>query len=103
MPHILENVLTRATTLHKPHFNQRSAQKVRGFQSYGSLNLGNFDTPNLRILRQNDIWVLTMWLGIKNTMWGKVVVSPQVRAMVSLVNLCLLVVRSCTKSVPTMH
>jgi hypothetical protein len=28
---------------------------------------------------------------------------PQIRAVMSLVSLCLLVVRLCTKNVPTMH
>jgi len=29
----------------RPHFNQRSANKVMGLQSHGSPNFGNFQTP----------------------------------------------------------
>jgi hypothetical protein len=49
---------------------------------------------------QNDIWVLVPWPCTKYTIRGKVVASPQVRAMVSLlshVNPWLLMARSCTK------
>jgi len=38
-----------------------------GLQSCGS--------PNLGVLRQNDIWVQTPWLDTENTIRGKVVAS----------------------------
>ncbi len=38
-----------------------------------------FRDSNLRVLGQNDIWVLAMWPGIKNTIRGKVVASPKSR------------------------
>jgi len=58
-----------------PHLNRRFAQKIMGFQSYKSLNFGNFGIPNLGVLRQNDIWVLAPWPSIKNTIMGKVMVT----------------------------
>jgi hypothetical protein len=74
-----------------------------GPQSCGSPNLRKFRDSNLGVLGQNDIWVLPLWLGINNTIRGEGGGFPQVRPMVSLVRLCLPVVRSCTKSAPTMH
>jgi hypothetical protein len=55
----------------RPHLNQRFAQDIMGLKSCGSPNFGNFGT------RQNDIWVLALWLGTKNTIRGKVVASPK--------------------------
>jgi hypothetical protein len=45
------------------------ASKVAGVQ------FQEFRNSNLGVLGQNDIWVLTPWLGTKNTIRGKVVVS----------------------------
>jgi hypothetical protein len=64
----------------RPHFNQSFAQKNMGFQSCKSLNFENFKnfrTPNLRVMRQNDIWVHALWLDIKNNIRGKVMASPK--------------------------
>jgi hypothetical protein len=58
----------------------------------------SFESP-----KQNDIWVLAPWPGIKNTIKGKGGGFPQVRVVVSLMNPCLLVACPCTKSVPSMH
>jgi len=63
----------------KPHFNQRSTQEFMGLQSCGSPNLGNFGTPNLGVLEQNDIWVQAPWPGIENIISEKVVASPKSR------------------------
>jgi hypothetical protein len=60
----------------RPHLNRRFAQEVIGFQTRRN---HNFKTLNLGILRQNDIWVLDLWPSIKNTIRGKVVVSPKSR------------------------
>jgi hypothetical protein len=57
------------------HLNRRSSQKNMGLQSCGGPNFGDFKTPNLGVLGQNDIWVLAPWLGPKITMRGKVVAS----------------------------
>jgi hypothetical protein len=42
-----------------------------GIRSCGSPNLGNFETPNLGILGQNDIWVQAMWLCTMNIIRGR--------------------------------
>jgi hypothetical protein len=47
--------------------------------------------------KKNDIWMLTSWPGAKNCIKGEGGGSPQVWAMVSLVSLCLPVVRPCTQ------
>jgi hypothetical protein len=54
------------------------------------LPLGKVGVP-----RQNDIWVLVLWLGIYNTIRGKVVVSPKYRPWwVLWVHVCLWRVRA---------
>jgi hypothetical protein len=60
-----------------PNFNQRFAQEIMGLQSCGSLNFKNFETPNLGVLGQNDIWVHAPWPNTENTIRGKAVVSPK--------------------------
>jgi hypothetical protein len=47
-----------------------------GLQNHDNPNLENFGTSNLGAPRQNDIWVLTLWLGIKNIIRGMVMVFP---------------------------
>jgi hypothetical protein len=71
------------------HFNQRSAHKIMGPQSCQSLSCGNSGTK----------WHLGASLVAKHRIYfkGEGGGFPQVWAMVSLVNLCLPVVRSCTK------
>jgi hypothetical protein len=71
------------------------------FQNCKSPNFENFETPNLGVLRQNDIWVQAPWPNTNNTIKGKVGGFPQVQAMGSLVSLCLPMVHSCTKSALT--
>jgi hypothetical protein len=41
----------------KLHLNQRLAQEITDLQNDGSPNFGNYWTPNLGVLGQNDIWV----------------------------------------------
>ncbi len=50
-----------------------------GLQSVESPNFENFRTPNLGVLRQNNIWVQPSWLIIENTIKGKVMASPKFR------------------------
>jgi hypothetical protein len=50
---IIGKLLTRAITL----LQTSSHLKVMGFQSHESPHFGNFMTPNLGLLGQNDIWV----------------------------------------------
>ncbi len=71
-----------------------------GLQSYGSPNFENFGTSNLGVLGQNDISPVAKH---KEYYKGEGGGFPQAQAMVSLVNLCLFMVRPCTKSAPTMH
>jgi hypothetical protein len=58
---------------------------------------------HVRVLGQKAIWMLIPWPTTKYIIKGKVVASPQVRAMVSLVSLNLPMVHLSTKSAPTMH
>jgi hypothetical protein len=51
-----------------------------GLQSCKNPNFENFMTPNLGIPKQNDIWVQAPWLGINNTIRGKVLASPKPRS-----------------------
>jgi hypothetical protein len=57
------------------HLNWRSEKNIMGLQSCKSPNFRNFETPNLGVLGQNDIWVLAPWPGIENTIRRKVVAS----------------------------
>ncbi len=61
----------------RPHLNPKSSQEVMGLQNGESSHFGNFGTPNLGVLRQNDIWVQTPWPCINNIIKGKVVASPK--------------------------
>jgi hypothetical protein len=58
----------------RPHLNRRFTHNVMGLQSCES---PNFETPNLGVPWQNDIWVLASWPGIKYTIRVKVVASPK--------------------------
>jgi hypothetical protein len=113
MSHNFEKILTRATT-----FLETSLQSEVYTQSYGPPKLQKsqfweFRESHLGGPKQNDIWVLALWPSTKNTIRGKVVASPQVWVVVSLVspclpvmslvNMCLPMVRMCIKGVPTMH
>jgi hypothetical protein len=77
VPHIFGKLSTRDTTLLQPSFNQRSTQEDMTLQNFESPNFGNFKTPNLGVLGQNDIWVQAPWLGTNNTIRGKVMTSPK--------------------------
>jgi hypothetical protein len=48
----LGNLLMKATTFLKPHFNRRFAQEVKSVQSEGSPNFKNFMTVNLGVPRE---------------------------------------------------
>jgi hypothetical protein len=71
----------------RPHLNRRSTQEVMGLKNRGSHNLG--------ILGQNNIWVQASWPGTKNTIRGKVMVSPKSKPWwVLWVHVCLWFVRA---------
>jgi hypothetical protein len=73
--HTVGKLSTRVTTL-----LWRSIQKVMGFQNHKNPNFENFETPNLGVLRQNDMWVQAPWPSTENTtIKGKVVASPKSR------------------------
>jgi hypothetical protein len=74
---LLERFQQRLQLFFRSHLNQRSSQKVMGLQNCGSPDLGSFGTPNLGVLRKNDIWVQVPWPGKKNIIRGKVMVSPK--------------------------
>jgi len=59
-----------------PHLNQRFAKKIMSLQSCDNPNFKNFETPNLGVLGQNDIWMWPPWLITDNSIRGKVVPSP---------------------------
>jgi hypothetical protein len=66
----------------------------------------NFDTfriPNLGDLKQNDIWMSAPMVNHKKYYKGEGDGFPQVWAVVSFMNLFMLVVRTCIKNVSTMH
>jgi hypothetical protein len=76
----------------RPHFNWKFAHKIMGPQSYVSFNFENFETPT---------W--ESWYKMTFECWHKIYYKgegdgfPHVRVVVSLVSLCLPVVRTCTK------
>jgi hypothetical protein len=82
----------------KLHLNQRSAHKVMGPQSYGSLNFGNFGTPRTKCHLDVDL-VERHKVYYKGESGG----FPQVRIVVSLVSPSLPVACPSTKSAQTMH
>jgi hypothetical protein len=75
VPHIVEKTLTKIQLCFRLHLNLRFAPKVMNLQSRKSPNFGNFETPNLGIPKQNDIWMQGPWPGTKNNIKGKVVAS----------------------------
>jgi hypothetical protein len=71
MSHTIEKFLMKLQLCLKPHLNQRFAQEVMGPQSNKRPNFGKFRTPNLGVLRQNDIWVQAPWPCTKNSIRGR--------------------------------
>jgi hypothetical protein len=67
----LERSWLRLQLCLKPHFNWWSTHKVMGLQFW------EFRDSHLGVLGQNDIWMLALWQGTKNTIKGKVVASPK--------------------------
>jgi hypothetical protein len=47
-----------------------------GLQSRGSPHFRNFETSNLGVLKQSEIWVLALWPDIKNTIRGRWLLPP---------------------------
>jgi hypothetical protein len=88
----LESSQQRIQLCFRLHLNRRPTHKILGLQSWRS---PNFETK----------WHLSVGPVARHREYykGKGGGFPQVWVMVSLVNSCLHVVRSCIKSAPTMH
>jgi len=87
---------------------QTSSQSKVYTQNYGvpksrELQFWEFQDSHLGVLGQNAIWMWASCRGTEYTIRGEGGGFPQLWAMVSLVNLNLLVVCFSTKSAPTMH
>jgi len=103
VPHVIGKTLTNVINL-----LETSPQSKVCTQSYGLSKLQEFQFRDfwdsiLGVSGQNDIWVLVLWLGTKNTIKGEGGGFLQIWAMVSLMSLCLLMIRPCTKSAITMQ
>jgi hypothetical protein len=64
----------------RPHPNPRSEPGVMSSQSLGSLNWDNFETPpweSRGVPGIKAIWMRVRQSNTKNTIWGKVVASPE--------------------------
>jgi hypothetical protein len=72
----------------KPHLDSRFARKVMGLQSRGRPNWRDFGTPIWESRERKVIWMWASWPATEYNIRGKVVVSPQVRAVVNLVCPC---------------
>jgi len=54
-----------------------NAQKVIGLQNCKCPHFEDFESPNLGILGQNDIWVQGPWPSTYNIIRGKMVIFPK--------------------------
>ncbi len=77
MPHIVGNLLTRATTLLKTSLPSDVCPQSYGPPKSQKSQLWEFWDSHLGVSRQNDTWVLIPWPGIDYTIRGKVVASPK--------------------------
>jgi hypothetical protein len=94
MLHTVKKLSTRVITFLETSSQLEVCIKNYGLQSCRSPNFGNFRTLDLGVSKQNDI---------REYCKGEGGSFPQVRAVVSLVSLCLPMAYSCTKNVQTMH
>jgi hypothetical protein len=76
--HRWKKLSTRATSLLQTSSqSERSEQRVMTPQNGGSPNRDNFKTPPWESQDKKAIWMQVPWRGTKNTIWGKVVASPE--------------------------
>jgi len=89
---LLESSWLELQLCFRPHLNQRSTHKVMGPQSCKTPNFGNFKSPWTK-------WHLGAGLVAMHKVYykGEGGGFPQVWVVVSLMNLCLLLARLCTK------
>ncbi len=76
---LLERSWWRLQLFFRPHINQRSSKKIMGLQTRKIPHFKNFETLNLKVPRQNDIWVQAPWSSTKNIIRGKAVASLKSR------------------------
>jgi hypothetical protein len=69
----------RAISLLKTSFQSEVCIQSYGPPKSWESQFREFWNSNLGVSGQNDIWVLAPWPGTKNTIKGKVVVSPKFR------------------------
>jgi hypothetical protein len=84
------------------HLDPRSAHKVMGLQSRGSLRWRDFGTPTRESQEKKTIWMWAPWRGADYTIRGRWWLPPSPSRGESCV-FVLPMVRLSTKGVPTMH
>jgi hypothetical protein len=99
---IVGKILTRATTFLQTSLQLKVYKKIMGIQNNKNPNLRNFGTPDLRVLGKMTFGLAPM-VNQKKYYKGEGGGFPQVRAMMSLVNLCMFMACLCIKSAPVMH
>ncbi len=57
MPHVFGKLLTKATTLLEASSQSEVCTRSYGLSKLRDSQFENFETPNLGVSRQNDIWV----------------------------------------------
>jgi hypothetical protein len=57
--------------------DRRLGREVMMPQSPGSPNRDSFGTPLWEVLGQSPTWAWVRWSNVENTIWGKVVASPE--------------------------
>jgi hypothetical protein len=99
---LLESFQQRLQFFFRPYVSQRFTQKIMGFQSCKSSNFENFETLDLGVRGK---WHLgaTFMANHREYYMGEGGGFPQVRTIVSLVNLCMFIFCLCIKNAPTMH
>jgi hypothetical protein len=61
----------------RPHPDRKSGREVMMAQSLGSPNRDNFGDSTLGVPGQRAIWVWARRSNAENTIWGKVMASPE--------------------------
>jgi hypothetical protein len=102
---LLENSWWVLQLFFRPHLNRRFSHKVMGFQSCKSPNFENFENFRLQLGSHGLKWHLGSSPVARHIEYykGEGGGFLQVRAMMSLVNQCLLMAHPCIKNVRTMH
>jgi len=73
---MLESSKGELQVFFKPRPNRRLKQEVMNAQSLESPNRDNFGTP-LWVPGKSAIWMQVRWKVRENTIWGKVMASPE--------------------------